>query len=214
MKFYATDCDRYKWHRYDKLEWGDNPPVDWDPQAWREDLEAPFDESVWSVAGTELHKFIENAIRGDGPVETGNLVGVFEETGKELPIRIMTEMDVPAVAFPELRIEGEILGHTFTGKLDGVDGNVGYDWKFQKRIDFKKLRDSWQWRIYLYLMPELEAFEFVVFHMKENKKEGCIEVVDKKGVERLYRYPALNDEVEDLVWEMSQAAKEVGWPGR
>lgn len=90
---------------------------------------------------------------------------------------------------------------TVSGRLDAVSGSTGIDYKTAwKPIDAESYVDAFQWRMYLYLMPELRDFRYDVFRVKNGRLLREIEVIEHRHF-TMSRYPALEQEVEAAIIE-------------
>ena len=82
-----------------------------------------------------------------------------------------------------------------SGRVDALMGQTLVDYKTTQRIDLDYLMDSLQWRVYMSLLPDVEAFRYEVFQLSKNpNKLGKYAVNHHTSVD-LARYPDLESDV-------------------
>ena len=126
-------------------------------------LEPP---SMNLFAGEAVHKWLEfHQTHGlNGPVEVkrnGHDTETFEISHHKV------NMEIPDCTFKEIKFEKEYPDYIIAGKMDAYDGITGYDWKTtSKSINLESYAESWQWKIYMLLNPDMVNFEYRIFQIK------------------------------------------------
>ena len=82
------------------------------------------------------------------------------------------------------------------GKVDAIDGLVAIDYKTASKIDFESYQDNMQWRLYLSMLPEMEAFRYDVFQLSGRQRKRKWVVRDFRSFETS-RYADMEDEIVD-----------------
>lgn len=96
--------------------------------------------------------------------------------------------------------------YLLSGRLDGYDGLlVGYEYKTTGSAlgqAVERFMDSYQWRVYLYCLPEMRRIQYHVFKVKSWKTERP--VIDSYiAAPEVYRYTTLEDDVRGQVGEFA-----------
>lgn len=111
------------------------------------------------------------------------------------------ELILPAIR--ELKGELQMVVHgvpvTLSGKVDAIDGNCVHDHKLTSSFDTEQYEDSVQWRCYL-RMFNADVFQYNLFEQYTSKKTAVVNV-KRMHTLKLYRYPGLDEDVEDAVGE-------------
>ena len=156
-------------------------------------------------AGIAFHKLVEDIHFGRQPSwELFHFVGEYT-----LPRFDVMEMPI----MRRYGMNGEI---TLSGRVDGTRGFQIVDIKTGKSPDLERLTDSFQWRAYLAMMPEMETFRFDAFQLKINKRKphggGRWEIHDHRVV-MTQRYPGLEADVHQIVAEYSEVLRDLASNG-
>lgn len=146
--------------------------------------ESPRTESM--LAGTALHKFLENS--GDA------IVTEFEQDGYTFRFDCDDEISLAPVrelkGWKDYVVDG--VNVRIVGKVDGIHGIRVDDHKFTSRWDAEKFTNSTQWRCYLDIF-NARQFRYNVFVGRKNK-DG-IYVIREFHQLPLYRYPGMEQDV-------------------
>lgn len=135
------------------------------------------------LAGTALHKFLEN-------FEVG-VVDEFEQDGCRFRMAMDEDIELALPAIRELKgekeydIDGVIV--TLVGKVDGMDWRV-FDHKLTKRFDAETYSQSMQWRGYLSIFGA-DAFTYNVF--EGYKARDGVWTIKNFHTLNLFRYPGM-----------------------
>lgn len=114
----------------------------------------------------------------------------------EMPARREFEVAVrpPVMATPGI-VQADRFRVTMSGRLDAVCGQTGVDYKTTKStINAEGYHDAFQWRAYLFLLPEMPDFRYEVFRIRPGKELNQIEVVEHRSF-TMTRYPDLERDV-------------------
>lgn len=141
------------------------------------------------LAGTALHKALENAAAGD---HKG-----FASDDYTFSFEIDADLDLPDIremkATREYLIDGcEV---TLVGKVDGIHGKRIDDHKLTERFDAEKYLDSYQWRIYLEVFGA-DEFRWNVFEGRPTVEGGKDYLIRAVHPLRMRRYPGIAADVE------------------
>lgn len=139
------------------------------------------------MAGSALHKILENAKYGDELLYA-------EQEG--FNFYFGCDVDFPVAAIRELKGEVEIdtpSGRvTLVGVVDAIDSSI-QDYKLTGRFDGERFAESYQWRCYL-MMFNASRFVYRVFVGQENTA-GDEWVIREYHELPVYRYPGMEEDV-------------------
>ena len=151
------------------------------------------------LRGRKFHQMLEDFIVRKQPLPRHNPFsdGTFyvpRQDAMEVPVKRMFEY------------EGERV--LLSGRMDAVRGLTVSDFKTTGRtIDLESYGDTFQWRAYLAMYPVARHFKYEVFQLRREN------IVDHRYV-LLHRYPGLERDVEDQLWEYCRHLRELhdaGW---
>lgn len=183
LRISATDLDALRRFRSDE---------DAELSAFLADLRRESGPTEPMLAGTALHKALENAPPGD--------YKGFSQDGYTFSFETSDTIDLPDIR--EIKTTGEFVvdgcAVTLVGKVDAVHGRRVDDHKLTGRYDPERFLNSYQWRVYLLLFGA-DEFRWNVFEGKESAPRNYI----IRGIHQLtmHRYPGMREDV----------LREVGW---
>lgn len=170
-------------------------------------LEPP---SHYMTIGIEFHKIFEDAAREafsnyqwkpDVSKRKYNFAWKYLGAESKMP-----KIQMPSVVEVPVKRQATIGGWavTVSGRLDAVCGTTGVDYKTTWRaVDVDSFADAFQWRMYLYLMPDLQDFRYEVFRLKNGNLPDDIDIIGHQKF-TMTRYVALEREVEAEITEYIQ----------
>lgn len=177
LRISVTDLDRLRWFRDDE---------DAELSAFLADMRRETPPTEAMLAGTALHKALENAQPGD---HKG-----FRQDGYTFSFEAEAELDLPAIR--EIKATGEFVVDgcvvTLVGKVDAVHGRRVDDHKFTTHYDPERFMGSYQWRCYLQLLGA-DVFRWNVFEARESAPRNYL--IKHVHPLSMYRYPGMREDV-------------------
>lgn len=176
-------------------------------------------------AGRIAHEALELAEAGEEIVERqeGDIRVNFE--------KLEAELTLPDASQREVRVSGAFETSSglveLRGRIDGIIGATGVDWKFSRKPDAEIYANAWQWRLYLLLNPDLDEFSYYLFKWgsrkvkahkdlpKESKEKHHLFRVKKiSGPFTFYRYANLERDCLEIMAAFCDWSQRAGWEGR
>ena len=124
----------------------------------------------------------------------------------EMEDGISAEVSLPRPVLRDVRARREFSGVVLCGRLDGVSGHTAYRWKLSPKINLESCLESWQWRAYLAMLPELERVEYHMFRTHVDVRWGdrlLVKLEDHASVV-CTRYSGVEAEVEAACLQYAQ----------
>lgn len=187
------------WGRKDE----DGNDIEFTDELFIAELLKQFEKTPEMKAGTALHKILELANEGTD-ISTIPCI----ELNNEVFNFCYTIQDNAELHIPQLR-EQKILktynGITINGVVDALNGNTVYDHKLTKQINYSKYQNSYQWKIYLWML-NMNYFTYNVFQAKVKNDNNIYTVeINKFSSFNFENYPSMFSEIEDFYsyyWEV------------
>lgn len=179
---------------------------------WREDEGQTADDLVaWlttdnpseaMLAGTALHKALENAAEGDHDTLQANGYTFH-----------MPDCDLVLPRVREVRGYASYSGITVTGQVDAVDGKRIDDHKSTGSFSPDRYLAGYSWRLYLDMFGA-DVFRWNVFEIKPDPKLTKVYTVKPPHILEAYRYPGMHEDCAALARDFHEFAIEhlpLGW---
>jgi hypothetical protein len=182
LRVSATDIDALRFYLYPPI-----PEMEIELDELLRRLRRQEPPTPAMLAGTALHKALENAAAGE-------FAGLAAD-GYTFSFDTDVELDLPAIremkATREYRIDNCAM--TLVGKVDGIHGRRVDDHKLTERFDAEKYLDSYQWRIYLDVFGA-DEFRWNIFEARESAPQNYL--IKAVHPLKMHRYPGMTSDVE------------------
>lgn len=174
-------------------QWRENEDAELEPLLATLRGENPPSEAM--LAGSALHKALENATEGD--------LDTLNADGYEFVITANIDLALPKCR--EVFATKDYGPIVISSRVDVMDGKRIEDHKTTSRFDPERYIAGCQWRFYLDIF-EADVFRWNVFEIRELKPK----VYDVWSFHRLeqFRYPALAMDCRDLAADMAAFVRE------
>lgn len=188
----ATELDAF-------ARWRDDEEAELEPLLAQLRRQAEPNEAM--LAGHALHTALEHAQPGEfDRLEAEGYTFLFPNAAE--------------VRLPDIReVKGERVyivagcAVTLVGKVDALHGTVVIDHKTTSSFEAEKFLSTYQWRVYLDVF-DAHCFIWLVFEMHEAKDAERTYEVRQVHPLAQYRYPAMREDVERLLAEFVEFARE------
>ncbi len=148
------------------------------------------------LAGTAVHSYIERLIDGVVPDK-------FMNDGWTISVNPKLDVSINLPENAEIKISKMWQDIMINGKLDRLGNGRINDIKTTSKIDTEKYFDSYQWRVYLWMMGEnYTEFIYNIFLVKLNNVLNEVTINDYMDL-KLHRYDNLEIDVNNLLSEYS-----------
>lgn len=190
------------WGRKDK-ETGED--LEFTDQLFVDELLKKFEKTPQMKAGSALHKLLEDSIYND---ELKNEI-IYD--GQLFNFNYQIDCKIPLPAWREVKIKKEYKDIVINGIVDGLSATTVYDHKLTKQISLEKYMNSWQWKIYCYML-NTPNFVYNLFQGTVHEDEAGIykTTITKFEPLKLESYPGMHAEVEDFYlyyWDVLNSLK-------
>jgi hypothetical protein len=206
MRISATELESYRYYL----------DSDMDSRSFLERLRG-FESTDKMQAGSAFHHLLEHST---GELEDAVVYGwpdgdrlkfdlyptlLPDEQEFSFHIKLDGEIDLPVLkeAKVERTLTVDDMEVTLVAMSDGVSGRRVVDYKLSDGFDVERYESSLQWRTYLSLF-DADEFEYAVFTAKEKKGVWVVSALDRF---RCYRYPGMDEEVEQWVADFARFLK-------
>ena len=123
--------------------------------------------------------------------------------------QLPTQLDVliPAQDATEVPVTKRIIfdntSFLLSGRIDAIRGKTATDWKFTfSTINVENYVEDFQWKLYLYLLPSIDHFNYHSFQFSTSKKIHPPSVLHHQNVV-MHRYDGLEEEIYNELREYS-----------
>ena len=111
----------------------------------------------------------------------------------------------------ELR-DGRIV--RFVGRIDGISGNIGVEYKSTGWVRWDVYMDSPQWKSYLYLFPEIEAVRYDVFKVNLRSWQSRILIIEDHDTATFRTSPEVEGEIVSMLHRWADLTDRLRKQGR
>lgn len=177
LRVSATDIDAYRRYRADE---------EMTLEEFLAEMRRKFEPTPAMVAGTALHKALEDSQPGDFPTLTAD--------GHTFTFDTEADLDLPDIRECKAERDYDIAGLTVTlvGKVDAIRGKRIDDHKLTSRFDAERFLSSYQWRLYLDIF-DADEFRWNIFEGRELHPR--VWTIFAMHPLRTFRYPSLGADV-------------------
>lgn len=193
--------------------WGRKDPnteedIEFTDELFIAELLKKFEKTPEMEAGTALHKLLE--LSSDG--ELTNMIGI---NGKHWLFQFNIDISLSLLPLREIKFSKVLNGISINSIIDNLGASMAADHKFTKQINYDKYINSWQGKIYLWILGnKINTFKYNVFQGKvlpETFEPHIHHVrIDKFESIIFERYNNMDKEVEDFYyyyWEVLEKLK-------
>lgn len=177
----VSDLEACRW-------WGMTDGVN--TRALLDRLNTPVEPTPEMLLGTKVHWLME-AI-GKGPDDGITFIRRYDPNGRrhidlidgtreEDELQILKPDAVELPIYQEFEVDGEPL--LVSSRVDAIAGRTVVDYKVTTKALAMRWYDSWQWRLYLMLVPDAIRFRYQALRVKEDETGSVITIQDAAGFE-------------------------------
>lgn len=210
MDTFAMYLSGSYWGRKDK-ETGED--IEFTEELFVGELLKQFEKTPQMKAGTALHKILEDSQYQE---ELNHSVEISGEV-YNFKYQIPSDIEIVLPIFREAKISKSYGNIVINGIVDAVNATTVWDHKLTKQIRLEKYMESWQWKIYLYMLG-LDRFIYNLFqgsvyqnfHDIDNTNALYDINITKFEALKLERYPNMDNEIEDFYtyyWDVLEKLK-------